>query len=53
MAMQSGAMALEFGTYFQYGKRRISAMDNDEFNALKPGDIYRGITDTTCGEPNC
>ncbi len=46
MAMQSGAMALAFGTYFQYGKRRISAMSNEEFNAIQPGDIYKGITDT-------
>ncbi len=46
MAMQSGAMALAFGTYFQYGKRRISAMSNEEFNAIKAGDIYKGITDT-------
>ncbi len=46
MAMQSGAMALAFGTYFQYGKRRISAMSNEEFNKIQPGDIYKGITDT-------
>ncbi len=46
MAMQSGAMALAFGTYFQYGKRRISAMSNEDFNKIQPGDIYKGITDT-------
>ncbi len=36
MFMQSAAMALGFGSFFQYGKRRISSMSNDEFNALTP-----------------
>ncbi len=34
--MQSAAMALAFGSFFQYGKRKISAMGNDEFNILTP-----------------
>ncbi len=36
MFMQSAAMALGFGSFFQYGKRKISSMSNDEFNALTP-----------------
>ncbi len=36
MGMQSAVMAEQFGTLFQYGKRRISAMSNEEFNALTP-----------------
>ncbi len=36
MFMQSAAMALGFGSFFQYGKRRVSAMSNEEFNALTP-----------------
>ncbi len=36
MFMQSAAMALGFGSFFQYGKRRISSMSNDEFNKLTP-----------------
>ncbi len=34
MAAQSFAMGHAFGTSFQYGKRKISSMSNDEFNAL-------------------
>ncbi len=34
MGIQSAVMAEQFGTMFQYGKRRISAMSNEEFNAL-------------------
>ncbi len=45
MAMQSSAMALAFGTNFQYGKRKISAMSNEEFNKIQPGDIYKGISE--------
>ncbi len=37
MMWQSAAMADGFGTFFQYGKRRISAMSNEEFNALDSG----------------
>ncbi len=36
MGIQSAVMAKQFGENFQYGKRRISAMDNKEFNALTP-----------------
>ncbi len=36
MFMQSAAMALGFGSFFQYGKRKLSAMSNKEFNALTP-----------------
>ncbi len=34
MAAQSFAMGQAFGTSFQYGKRKISSLSNDEFNAL-------------------
>lgn len=34
MGIQSAVMAEQFGTMFQYGKRRISAMSNEEFNKL-------------------
>ncbi len=34
MAMQSAMMAWAFGTNFQFGKRKISAMSNEEFNNL-------------------
>ncbi len=36
MMWQSAAIAAGFGTYFQYSKRRISAMSNDEFNKFTP-----------------
>ncbi len=36
MGIQSGVMAQQFGQNFQYGKRRISAMSNEEFNKLTP-----------------
>ncbi len=36
MFMQSAAMALGFGSFFQYGKRKVSAMSNEEFNVLTP-----------------
>ncbi len=34
MAAQSFAMGQAFGTSFQYGKRKISSMSNEEFNKL-------------------
>ncbi len=34
MAAQSFAMGQAFGTSFQYGKRKISSMSNEEFNAI-------------------
>ncbi len=36
MGIQSAVMAKQFGENFQYGKRRISAMTNEEFNKLTP-----------------
>jgi len=37
-----------FGKAFQYGKRKISAMSNEEFNAMTPDDLAREInTDYT------
>ncbi len=36
MGIQSGVMAQQFGMNFQYGKRKISAMSNEEFNKLTP-----------------
>ncbi len=39
MGIQSAVMAKQFGENFQYGKRRISAMDNDEFNKLTPAKL--------------
>ncbi len=36
MGIQSGVMAQQFGMNFQYGKRKISAMSNEEFNELTP-----------------
>ncbi len=39
MGIQSAVMAKQFGENFQYGKRRISAMSNAEFNKLTPQKI--------------
>lgn len=39
MGIQSMVMAKQFGENFQYGKRRISAMSNDEFNKLTPAKL--------------
>ncbi len=36
MMWQSAAIAAGFGTYFQYAKRRVSAMSNEEFNKFTP-----------------
>ncbi len=36
MGIQSAVMAKQFGENFQYGKRRISAMSNEDFNKLTP-----------------
>ncbi len=44
MAGQSFAMGEAFGKGFQYGKRRISAMTNEEFNAMSASDHF---TETT------
>ncbi len=44
MGIQSAVMAEQFGTMFQYGKRRISAMSNAEFNALTPAKLQQDMT---------
>ncbi len=44
MGIQSAVMAEQFGTMFQYGKRRISAMSNEEFNALTPQLLQERMT---------
>ncbi len=43
MATQSMVMGDAFGRSFQYGKRRISAMTNEEFNAYSPTQIAEEI----------
>jgi len=45
MMWQSAAIAAGFGTYFQYAKRRISAMSNEEFNASNPHDLVNAMYD--------
>ncbi len=47
MAMQSAAMANAFGTFFQYGKRKISSMTNEDFNKLTPDDLTQMNLQTT------
>ncbi len=44
MAGQSMLMGDAFGKSYQYGKRKISAMSNEEFNALTPADLAKDIT---------
>ncbi len=44
MGIQSAIMAEQFGTMFQYGKRRISAMSNEEFNKMTPDMLQARIT---------
>ncbi len=39
MGAQSLVLGKAFGEGFQYGKRRISALPNEEFNKLTPSDI--------------
>ncbi len=39
MGAQSLVLGKAFGEGFQYGKRKISAMTNEEFNRLTPSDI--------------
>ncbi len=43
MAAQSFAMGMGFGTSFQYGKRKISSMSNEEFNAATPVSIHEDL----------
>ncbi len=44
MAGQSFAMGEAFGKGFQYGKRRISAMTNEQFNAMSAKDHFEETT---------
>ena len=44
MAGQSMLMGDAFGKSYQYGKRKISAMSNEEFNKLTPTDLAQDIT---------
>ncbi len=43
MAAQSFAMGQAFGTSFQYGKRKISSMSNEEFNKVTPTSLHDSI----------
>ncbi len=43
MATQSLVMGHAFGEAFQYGKRKISAMSNEEFNKYTPKDMADGM----------
>ncbi len=45
MAAQSAAMAQAFGTHFQYGKRKISSMSNEEFNKTTPEMLFKGLNE--------
>ncbi len=46
MFMQSAAMALAFGSNFQYGKRKISAMSNEDFNKMSALDMNIDLANT-------
>ncbi len=43
MAAQSFAMGEAFGKSFQFGKRKISAMSNEEFNKLSAEDLHQSV----------
>ncbi len=43
MAAQSAVMGEAFGKHYQYGKRKISSMTNEEFNKMDGGDIFGSI----------
>ncbi len=43
MAGQSMVMGEAFGKSYQYGKRKISAMSNEEFNALTPQQLGKDL----------
>jgi len=45
MMWQSAAIAAGFGTYFQFAKRRVSAMSNEEFNNANPHDLVSQMYD--------
>ncbi len=44
MAAQSAAIGQAFGTHFQYAKRKISSMSNEEFNKLTPEQLMQELT---------
>ncbi len=44
MAGQSLIMGESFGKGFQYGKRKISSMSNEEFNAMNADDLGRELS---------
>jgi len=50
MMWQSAAIAAGFGTYFQYAKRKISAMSNEEFNAARPHNLVNELFTDIMGE---
>ncbi len=50
MMWQSAAIAAGFGTYFQYAKRKISALSNEEFNAARPSDLVNELFDDIMNE---
>ncbi len=43
MMWQSAAIAAGFGTYFQFAKRRVSAMSNEEFNKADPHELVNSM----------
>lgn len=43
MAAQSAVMGEAFGKHYQYGKRKISSMTNEQFNKMDGGDIFGSI----------
>ncbi len=43
MMWQSAAIAAGFGTYFQFAKRRVSAMSNEEFNKADPHQLVNSM----------
>ncbi len=49
MGIQSGVMAQQFGMNFQYGKRKISAMSNEEFNKLTPAQMQADFNNQITG----
>ncbi len=49
MGIQSGVMAQQFGMNFQYGKRKISAMSNEEFNKLTPEQMQADFSNQITG----
>ncbi len=45
MMWQSAAIAAGFGTYFQFAKRKVSAMSNEEFNKTNPHKLVSDLYD--------